>query len=96
MSSVVYRYEVPVDGRVHGHRLHGPVLHVACRQPDVVEFWAHHHNGNPPVMHYFRVYGTGHTMPAYGLTYHGTGFHDGLVWHLFSGIRDELQRGAVR
>lgn len=92
----IFRYEVPVDDRVHGHRLSGPVLHVECRQLHVIEFWAKT-GVQAPYMGYFRAYGTGHDIPDGGVTYHGTVLDgDILVWHLFSGIRHELERGAVR
>ncbi len=91
------RFEVPVDDRVHGHRLSGPVLHVASRQRALVEFWALG-DVEPETMRFFRVYATGQPIPGCGLTYVGTCF-DGsgaaLVWHLFTGIRQELERGSA-
>lgn len=93
----VLRYEVPVDDRVHGHRLSGQVLHVASRQPAVVEFWAAA-DIRAPVTRFFRVYGTGQLIPTevefVGTCFDGSG--QALVWHLFTGIRQELERGAAR
>ncbi len=93
----VLRYEVPVDDRVHGHRLTGKVLHVASREPQLVEFWALA-DIRAPVVRFFRVYATGQPIPT-AVDYVGTCF-DGsgraLVWHLFTGIRHELERGAAR
>lgn len=93
----VFRYEVPVDDRVHGHRLSGPVLGTQCRQRGVVEFWALA-GVETERLHYFRVYGTGHEIDALpaGVWWRGMALDGPLVWHLFEGLLDELQRGAIR
>ncbi|HCU50402.1 MAG TPA: hypothetical protein DGG94_11490 [Micromonosporaceae bacterium] len=77
----IYRYEVPVDDRWHAHDLSGRVLHVDCRKLDVVEFWALASSG-PPGIRYFRVFGTGQTIPGHAV-YHGTADYGLFVWHLF-------------
>jgi hypothetical protein len=74
----VLRYEVPVDDQTHAHTS-GEPLHVDCRRPDVVEFWAID-DGHVRRRRY-RVYGTGHPIPA-GAIYHGTALAGPLVWHL--------------
>lgn len=79
-TATIYRYEVPVDHCWHEHPLSGAVLHVASRRRGVVEFWALN-SGGPNVERRFRVYGTGHPVPA-GLTYRGTVLDGPLVWHL--------------
>lgn len=89
MTRTVRRYEVPVDGKPHGHELTGNPLHVAARRrPDdpvahVVEFWAEHDDQAPPVKRRFQVFGTGHRLPE-GARWRGTCDRlDTLVWHLF-------------
>ncbi len=89
-AEAVFRYEVPVDDRVHGHHLSGRIVHVACRRSGVVEFWALT-GEQKPAMHYFRVYGTGQVLPDGGITYVGTALYGNLVWHLFHGIRQQLE-----
>ena len=59
----VFRYSVPVDDRWHTLGLSGAVLHVACRQPDVVEVWALN-TGGPELPRVFRVFGTGQCLAA--------------------------------
>lgn len=80
----VFRYEVPVDDRWHDIELSGPILHVDCRDPRIVEFWALcTTNGAPARTVSFTVVGTGHLQPD---GYHvGTAIAPGgqLVWHLF-------------
>lgn len=79
----VFRYGVPVDDRWHTHALTGAVLHVDCRQPDLVEVWALH-TGGPGLPRVFRVFGTGQPVPPVA-RHVGTALAaDGvLVWHLF-------------
>lgn len=78
----ILRYEVPVDDRWHTILEHGVVLHVECRRPDVVEFWAWERPGLTLPTEY-RVYGTGHTVDSPG-SHVGTAVAPGglLVWHL--------------
>lgn len=80
----IYRYEVPVDDQWHVIPDCSPALHVACREPDTVEFWA---NPVPPSTHVraFRVYGTGHDIDPNAM-YVGTALAPGdvLVWHLMA------------
>lgn len=80
----IFRYEVPVDDDWHPVRC-APALHVACRDPRVVEFWAHPIEDEEIPMRAFRVYGTGQDIPSRGVTYVGTALAPGgLVWHLMA------------
>lgn len=85
MTTRIYRYEVPVDDRWHTIRC-GPPLHVGCRNPDIVEFWAYPPADNADEQR-FRVYGTGHDIPG-EVFYVGTAIAPGgsLVWHLHSDV----------
>jgi hypothetical protein len=78
----IHRREVPVDDLAHLLVLGGPVLAVACRKADVVEFWAVHDDA--VAQHrWFQVFGTGQELPA-GAFYCGTAIDPiGLAWHLF-------------
>jgi hypothetical protein len=78
----IYRYEVPVDDQWHGFALLGDPLHVGCRRPDVVEFWARWSLNGTAVFREFRVVGTGHPLPEDVSRYHGTVPIGALVWHL--------------
>lgn len=81
MADAIYRYEVPVDDRWHEIGGCGTPLHIDCRDPRIVEFWAWRREDLPA--RHFRVYGTGHPIPD-GAKYHGTTIAPGghLVWHL--------------
>ncbi len=83
MTDRIFRYEVPVDDRPHTLPLSGAVLHVACRQVDVVELWALE-SGGPPIERAFQVVGTGQPLPDRWFMYRGTAIAPGgqLVWHL--------------
>lgn len=95
MTHAVYRYEVPVDDAWHAIDLTGPVLHVDCRQVDVVEFWAIARPGLASSRRdHFRVFATGEPVGGVGSVEHvGTAIAPGLtpltrptdrlVWHLF-------------
>jgi hypothetical protein len=84
MTAVIYRYEIPVDDRWHDLPLRGPIIHVASRQPDVVEVWALHNASAPLRANRFIVIGTGHPFPADG-GYLATALAPhGLVWHLLA------------
>lgn len=80
----MFRYEVPVDDGAHEFSLSGdPVAAAATSAGRVVEFWAEHIDGGG-LLRYFRVFGTGHPLPAnarWVATCPGTA--SGLVWHLF-------------
>jgi hypothetical protein len=81
----VYRFEVPIDDRPHRFRLTGNPLAVAAVHGEraYVEFWEEHDPQEPPVERTFRVFGTGHEVPA-SATWRGTtGRVYGLVWHLY-------------
>lgn len=85
----VYRYEVPVDDKWHELTMWGdtPVLHVAARQVDVVEFWAEHRNWDWRIgPRWFRVFGTGQPVPESPIQHRGValaGASRQLVWHLY-------------
>lgn len=89
MTTRMFRYLVPVDGKAYAFDLdHNPV-HVAYRfeatAGECVEFWAEHSDGDhdrgPRT---FQVFGTGHPLPD-GARWIGTCDRtpDGLVWHLY-------------
>jgi hypothetical protein len=80
--SAIYRYEVPVDDQWHAMQLSGPILHIDCRNPRVVELWALN-SGGPTVTRGFRVFGTGQPLPD-NVGHIGTAIAPGgqLVWHL--------------
>lgn len=80
-SCTVYRYVVSVDDQTHAVELSGPIVHVAARTMDKVEFWALVGNHNPAVR-IFQVFGTGHSIPRQA-NYVGTALAGPLVWHLF-------------
>ena len=90
----ILRYEVPVDDQWHVHDLAGPIVHVAARDPRVVEFWALDEDGWTRDSE-FRVFGTGHPLPEGRLVHHGTVIvADGrLVWHLIEGRPVPAARG---
>lgn len=84
MTARIYRYQVPVDDRVHVIDLNGSPCHVGCRDPQVLEFWAIHRDGVPTVGRHFTVVGTGHRLPTDQYRHWGTAVAPGgaLVWHL--------------
>ncbi len=86
-STRILRYEVPVDDRWHEHCLSGPVLHVAARRSDVVEFWAAAESDTRPTPRRFRVVGTGHEILD-EVWHRGTALAAGgaLVWHLVEAV----------
>jgi hypothetical protein len=81
--SAVYRYEVSVDDKYHTIKLAGgDPIHVGCREPGVVEFWA---LNNPDVGEQERVFvivGTGHELPELTNRVWGSAFDGPFVWHL--------------
>jgi hypothetical protein len=81
----ILRYEVPVDDQWHVIDLpRGPILYVACRVADVVEFWALDAADGITLTRAFRVFGTGQPLPRAVGRHIGTAFAAGgrLVWHL--------------
>lgn len=82
----VLRYEIPVDDQWHVLDLpRGPIVHVASRRPDVVEFWAiDAADGITLPPRAFRVFGTGQPLPPAAGKHIGTAITAGgaLVWHL--------------
>lgn len=87
-NDIVGRYEVPADDRWHRYQLSGPVLHVAARTPNTVEFWAtvDSHAALTATRH-FRVFGTGQPLPG-DVVHVGTALAAGgrLVWHLMEDV----------
>jgi hypothetical protein len=87
----IHRCQIPVDDEWHMLRLSGAVLHVAARDPAVVELWTL--VGIEPSRWWeFRVFGTGQPLPAFCGEHVGTTLAAGgrFVWHLF---RREAGRG---
>jgi hypothetical protein len=85
----VLRFEVPVDDRWHTLSSPGRVLHVAARQPDMVELWTVVNGDNNGVIErQFRVFGTGHPLPDEPMRHVGTTVAAGgaLVWHCFERV----------
>lgn len=78
----ILRYEVPVDDQWHLFRA-GEPLHVACRDTEVVEFWAWETADGTLAYREFLVVGTGHYVEE-GVRHIGTALvpGGGLVWHL--------------
>jgi hypothetical protein len=82
----ILRIEVPVDDEWHIARVPStPILHVNCRQANLVEFWIREAETSAEGVTAFRVYGTGQPTPA-SARYEGTAIAPGgrLVWHLLS------------
>ena len=81
--NAIHRYEVPVDDRPHRHILGGPIVHVAARKVDTVEFWAIHDDDGIQQQRAFQVVGDGQELPA-GARHVGTAIAPGdrFVWHL--------------
>jgi hypothetical protein len=92
----IYRHEVPVDGRWHSFALHDDPLHVECRRPGVVEFWARWQSGHPGVAREFTVVGTGHPLPDDTWQYSGTALDGSLVWHLIERHPSEVLANPTR
>ena len=87
MTSVVYKYTVPIDGADHVIATPDPwrLLHVDIA-PDrrAVNFWALVAPDAKPRREMFSVYATGQPLPGAG-EYCGTAVDHvgGFVWHLF-------------
>jgi hypothetical protein len=83
VPDAIYRYEVPVDDEWHEVKLSSEVLHVGCRTPDVIEFWAWRRDGLQ-IPRSFRVVGTGQPLATEPMKHVGTTLVPGgeLVWHL--------------
>lgn len=80
----VYRYVIPVNDLPHHIELTGPIVHVATRIEDHVEFWAVVDNEAEPTMHQFQVIGTGNPMPEGTVSVVGSAITPSgrAVWHL--------------
>ncbi|GAA0720018.1 hypothetical protein Drose_06300 [Dactylosporangium roseum] len=84
-ASFVLRHTIPVDDAWHDVPLPGPIVHVATRDPHVVEVWTLHSDAKPEtaVTRTLRVYGTGQPVTE-PVQHVGTAIVPGgaLVWHL--------------
>jgi len=79
----IHRFEVPVDGVWHNHWINGPVLHVAARRENVVEFWAQYNDTGDLSHRAFIVVGTGMVLPdVAGWMHVGSCLINRYVWHL--------------
>lgn len=79
----ILRETVPVDDRWHTFQLRGPIVHVATRHEDAVEFWYVSDDKAEPARRTFLVVGTEQPVPD-GARYvrsavTPSGQH---VWHL--------------
>lgn len=81
--SRILRETVPVDDRWHTFKLRGPVVHVATRHEDAVEFWFVDDDRAEPAQRTFSVVGTGQLVPP-GATFVRTAITPTgrFVWHL--------------
>jgi hypothetical protein len=96
MMRAVYRYEVPVDDQWHEITMGVgiPVLHVAARQIDVVEFWAESRHSDSgwewqTGPRWFRVFGTGQPLVESPMQHRGVtlaGAAGQVVWHLYESL----------
>lgn len=92
----IYRELIQVDDQWHEVELRGPILHVATRHEDAIEFWHLHDTDQPVTAHAFRVVGTGHEMaPALAL-YVGSAITPSgrFVWHLMEHERPKQWTGG--
>jgi hypothetical protein len=81
----ILRYEVPVDSDWHVLDLpRGPIVHVAARMPDIVEFWLLDQGDGLVLTRAFQIFGTGQPIPPAAAEHRGTAITAGgsLVWHL--------------
>jgi len=89
-GKVVFKYEIPPEGRVLHHGPSFRVVHVGA-QGDAVFLWA---EVAPDELHdlisTWAVFGTGHSIPG-DASYVGTSFVGVLVLHVY-----ELAAGGVR
>lgn len=85
--TVVFRYEIPVDGEWHDLELSGQILQVASRKPDLVELWAFQ-GADLPRARRLQAFGTGQPLPEDTAVLHvGTALAPGgFVWHLFEAV----------
>lgn len=97
----IYRHEVPVDDCWHEIELTGPIIHVAARRPETVEFWAIHDASLPVTVPSFLVVGTGQPIESWGASkphrYVGSAVTAGgaLVWHLLANGPATVQSALI-
>ena len=97
-TKTVHRHTVPVDDQPHTIRLTSNPHAVAAKRVGlgyVVEFWAEHSGDEWAVPRVFRVFGTGHPIPAAAKWWGTAGRVDGLVWHLYEIPGDPDARDAA-
>lgn len=92
MSQRIFRFQVPVDGEWYAFDLNGPVVHVAARTEDIVEFWTVYDDVDPVTTdrsQSFKVLATGQLIPT-DAKYVGTAVTPSgrLVWHLVQQVGD--------
>jgi hypothetical protein len=83
----MFRYQVPVSDEWNEISLSGEPVAVAVTSDGAVEFWAEDSGLPRRRFRYFRVFGTGHPLPA-NARWVGTCPRtvSGLVWHLYEGV----------
>jgi hypothetical protein len=87
----MHRYVVPVDDQAHEFTLTGDPVAVAIGEHGSegwavgwsVEFWAEHDDRAGRCDRAFRVFGTGHPLPADAVWVGTCPRTAGLVWHLY-------------
>lgn len=81
------RWAISVDDQWHPLALTGDPVAVAAIGAWSVEFWAENRPGSEPSQRWFRVFGTGHPLPA-DARWVGTcdRTEGGLVWHLYEQV----------
>ncbi len=88
MSIRVFLYWIPVDGRWYELPLYGKIVHVACRQPDLVEIW--NLDEGRMKLRKLRAFATGEEVHE-ECEYVGTAIEPtgDYAWHLFEDVSDK-------
>ena len=84
----MFRYVVPVDDQAHEFTLTGSPVAVAAADIETVEFWAEYDEHGGRTDRTFRVFGTGHPLPAAAQWVGTCQRIAGLVWHLYEVVPD--------
>jgi len=82
----IWKFPLPVADRILVDMPFGAKVLTAQRQGPFLCLWAEVYSDRSTVSRIFRVFGTGHEMPAefgYEDRYVGTVQFDGLVWHVY-------------
>lgn len=79
----IWKHELAVGNEPLGYEIpgYGGVAHVTRAGPGLIEFWSHVDTGEPERVVWFRVYGTGHAIPA-DAKHVGTVLDGPFVWHV--------------